>query len=317
MARRSNQKLKLLYLSKILLEQTDDKHGLTLSQISNELSKYGIEAGRKSLYDDMEALRVYGLDVRTKRDRYVRYYIENREFEKAELMLLCDLISQSGILTEKKSNELLRKLKSLGAVNNDSESVAVPKALTEDAYKSLEVICNAISKDKRISFRCFEWNSRKQRILLNGGESFTVSPHKLIFENGKYLLKGFDHTSKTGALFSVDKLLDVALLNKKREVPRAEYVPSAANEQSNLRLRCDNSSAGDIFERFGINVTILSNRDEYFEVSVKTGLNNEFFAWIFRMGGRVSILAPHEAAEQYEKKLVESIKNARLLYEKE
>ena len=79
MSRRSNQKLKLLYLSKILLDMTDERHGLTLTEILRELSKYGIETGRKSLYDDMEALRVYGYDVHSKRDRYVRYYIKNRE----------------------------------------------------------------------------------------------------------------------------------------------------------------------------------------------------------------------------------------------
>ena len=69
MSKKPNQKLKLIYLMKILLERTDENHSLTLSELSDELGKYDISAERKSLYDDIELLRVYGLDIRVKRDR--------------------------------------------------------------------------------------------------------------------------------------------------------------------------------------------------------------------------------------------------------
>ena len=39
-----NQKLKLLYLAKIMQEQTDDTHGLTMSEIIAELEKHDIMA---------------------------------------------------------------------------------------------------------------------------------------------------------------------------------------------------------------------------------------------------------------------------------
>ena len=58
-----NQKIKILYLMKILLENTDDERGMTLEEITNALSSYGIDAERKTLYSDFETLRVYGLDM--------------------------------------------------------------------------------------------------------------------------------------------------------------------------------------------------------------------------------------------------------------
>ena len=57
MAGNTNQKLKLLYLMKILLEQTDEEHTLTINEIISELSKYEIKAERKSIYNDMELLK--------------------------------------------------------------------------------------------------------------------------------------------------------------------------------------------------------------------------------------------------------------------
>ncbi len=61
LAKGTNQKLKLIYLMKIMLEKTDDKHGLTRTEIEQELERYGVTAERKSLYDDFEALRVFGI----------------------------------------------------------------------------------------------------------------------------------------------------------------------------------------------------------------------------------------------------------------
>ena len=60
MAKMPNQKLKLLYLMRILQARTDADHAMTLSEISAELAKYDISAERKSLYDDIEMLKLYG-----------------------------------------------------------------------------------------------------------------------------------------------------------------------------------------------------------------------------------------------------------------
>ena len=62
MPKSSNQKLKLIYLMKILLERTDETHSITMPEIIEALAAYDISAERKSLYNDIENLRVYGLD---------------------------------------------------------------------------------------------------------------------------------------------------------------------------------------------------------------------------------------------------------------
>ena len=85
MAKSQNQKLKLLYIAKYLLENTDENHSVTLNQIIIELKKYGISAERKSLYSDIEALRVFGIDIATVKNKTVGYFIASRDFELPEL----------------------------------------------------------------------------------------------------------------------------------------------------------------------------------------------------------------------------------------
>ena len=49
MSKDSSQKLKILYLMKILYEQTDDNHSITMPQIISALGAYGVNAERKSI----------------------------------------------------------------------------------------------------------------------------------------------------------------------------------------------------------------------------------------------------------------------------
>ena len=59
MPKLSNQKLKLIYLMKILLERTDETHSITMPEIIDALAAYDISAERKSLYNDIKNSRVY------------------------------------------------------------------------------------------------------------------------------------------------------------------------------------------------------------------------------------------------------------------
>ena len=95
MARSSRQKEKLLYLQKIMLEKTDENHALTLNEIKELLGGYGILTERKSLYNDLQVLETFGMDICRTRDTTVRYFVGNRDFEIPELKLLVDAIQSS------------------------------------------------------------------------------------------------------------------------------------------------------------------------------------------------------------------------------
>lgn len=74
MAKSHNQKAKILYLARMLRE-SGENHVLSMQDILAGLTEYGIQAERKSIYDDMETLRDFGMDVRFKRGRPGGYYL--------------------------------------------------------------------------------------------------------------------------------------------------------------------------------------------------------------------------------------------------
>ena len=63
MARSPFQKLKILYVMDYLLKYSDEQHPVTVAQLIAELDARGISAERKSIYDDIDCLREYGLDI--------------------------------------------------------------------------------------------------------------------------------------------------------------------------------------------------------------------------------------------------------------
>lgn len=116
MAKKNNQKLKIMYLREILLERTDKTHSITMPEIISALKEYGVSAERKSIYNDIENLRTLGMDIiGEQRDRTYYYHVENRQFELAELKLLVDSVQCAKFLTKKKSNELIKKIKGLAS----------------------------------------------------------------------------------------------------------------------------------------------------------------------------------------------------------
>lgn len=78
MAKSYNQKVKILYLEKMLRESGEDRV-VTMQEILTKLLECGIQAERKSIYDDIEALRSFGMDVKFRRGRPGGYYLAGQK----------------------------------------------------------------------------------------------------------------------------------------------------------------------------------------------------------------------------------------------
>lgn len=181
MARSSNQKPKLLYLRDIL-QKTDEDHPVSMSRIITLLAQNGVEAERKSIYNDLAVLEQYGMDIQLKPGRGGGYFTTDRYFELPELKLLVDAVQYSRFISAKKSDELIRKLISLAksseekSLNRQIYGYASNKSQNEMVYYSVDSIHDAIAGDRQIRFQYFQWNLKKEQELRHGGSWYVVSP---------------------------------------------------------------------------------------------------------------------------------------------
>ena len=321
MPKSSNQKLKLIYLMKILLERTDETHSITMSEIIDALAAYDISAERKSLYNDIENLRVYGLDViGTQEDRTYSYHIGNRQFELAELKLLVDSVQSAKFITAKKSNELIKKIEGLASKYEASQlhrQVFVAgrvKTMNESIYYNVDRIHTAIAENSRITFQYFQWNVDKKMELRHDGTLYEVSPWSLSWDDENYYLIAYDTCADSIKHYRVDKMDDIEVLDDERDGGKtfekfdpADYSKGVfsmfGGEKATVKLSVDNDCIGVIVDRFGRDIFVTKESDTTFGVSVDIMTSKQFYAWVFGLGGKVRIISPQNVVDEFKKQL--------------
>ena len=315
MARSANQKLKLLYVMDFLLQNTDEAHPATLAQIAAHLERLGVGAERKSLYDDLEALRTYGLDIATAGGgRTSAYYVASRDFELPELKLLVDSVQSSKFITHKKTAALIKKIERLGSVHEARQlqrQVYVAgriKTMNESIYYNVDEIHSGISQGKQIRFRYFSLDVRKERRYHRGGAYYAVSPYALTWDNENYYLVAYDGETEEIRHYRVDRMANISVLDAPRDgleafraLDMAAYSRRVFGMFSGtaepVRMRFDERLVGAVLDRLGADTMLVPDGDGHFTVTASIVLSPQFYAWVFGLGAMAEILAPASAVE--------------------
>ena len=331
MPKATNQKIKLLVLMDLLNRQSDEKHPISVPEMVEALAARGIAAERKSVYDDLEALRLYGMDIELKRGREGGYYVAQRDFELPELKLLVDSIQSSKFITQKKTLALIRKLENLASVHDAQlleRQVYVRsrvKSMNESVYYNVDEIAGAISGDRAIRFRYFDLTLDKKRAYRREGRDYEVSPFALLWDDENYYLLGWDDSIGELRHYRVDRMASISALERERQgkAAFAEVEMSAYTQKvfgmfngrvQRVKLRFARHLAGAVFDRFGRDAMLVPESDgEHFTVTAEVAVSTQFFGWLFGFGDEAEILEPEDVRQQ----LLTQAKSVSALYEKE
>ena len=314
--RGKNQKLKLLYLAKIMQEQTDDTHALTMPEIISELAKYEIDAQRKSIYDDLDALSDFGIEILKYQEGYkTYYYCGARDFELAELHIIADAIASSKFITEKKSKELIRKIEHM-ASNYDAKLIDRDvyvsnrvKNMNESIFYTVDAIQNAIANNHKISFQYFSWNIKGEMELRHDGAFYSISPWALLWDDENYYLVGYDEGVDDFRHYRVDKMLKTSELDENRkgstkfrtldkDIYTKKHFRMFGGKDERVTLLCKNEMANVIIDQFGRDVRLTKVDEEHFRARVDVFVSDQFLGWIIALGGQVVIEGPDNVRER-------------------
>ncbi|OGO88421.1 MAG: hypothetical protein A2Y15_01240 [Clostridiales bacterium GWF2_36_10] len=325
MAKTKNQKLKILYILDAL-KKTDEKSPITVNALIEMLSDNGISAERKSIYDDLEALEIFGYDVIRTKGRNCGVFLGEREFELPELKLLVDAVQSSKFITEKKSARLIEKLAALAGGGDQTtilkRQVLIQgriKAQNESIFNSIDRIHLAIAENKMISFSYYTYiveNGKIKRISRHEGKKYIVSPWSLTWDDEFYYLLAHDEKNNMIKHFRIDKMADISLTRRIRKgkllfgvtgisgYTKSTFSMFGGNDES-VRISCDNSLIGVVIDRYGNDIPILKESNERFIFTAKVKVSPQFFAWIFSFGKGMEIVYPNNVVEQMKASLKE------------
>lgn len=316
MAKSAGQKLKLLYIVKLLSESTDERHPVSTTDIIAYLDANGIHSERKSIYDDIDKLCQFGYDIIQIHSRLGGgYYMAGRDFELAELKLLVDAVQASRFITTRKSRSLIKKLEQMagkydaGKLQRQVYVAGRIKTENESVYYNVDSIHRAIQENRQIRFQYLDWNLKKQLVPRANAER-TVSPWALIWREENYYLAAYDSADSVMKHFRVDKMGKAEVLEQKREgveqfsqIDPASYTNQTfgmySGDEESVTLQFPNRLVGVVLDRFGKDADIRPMTDRIFRVRVKVAVSGQFFGWLAGIGREAVVISPASVKEQY------------------
>ena len=313
MPKSDNQKLKIFDILDYLQKNSHENHPVRASDLIAMLDRqHNISCDRKTVYSDIAALQDYGIDIISLPGKNGGYYIASRNFELPELKLLIDAVQSSRYLTEKKSKELIEKL--LTQCNEQDaklmkRNVLVSgrvKSMNETIYYSVDTIQEAISQNKQITFRYFDWDFGGKRKFRE--KAYVASPYGLCQDNENcYLLAFSDRHGITS--YRVDRMMDISLLESPR-TPCPELTGKALHDHANrlfqmysgdavdVKLQFHNSLINVVVDRFGKDIMLIPDGSEHFNFTVRVAVSPMFLSWVMGFGAKAKILYPQSVADE-------------------
>ena len=312
MPKSDNQKLKIFYILDYLERNSNEQHPIRASELIGMLDRqHDIRCDRKTVYSDIAALQQYGIDIVSVPGKNGGYYIASRNFELPELKLLIDAVQSSRYLTEKKSRELIEKLCSQ-CNEQDAKlmrrTVLVSgrvKSMNETIYYNVDAIQDAITRNKQIRFRYFDWDFGGKRKYRD--KEYLASPYGLCQDHENcYLLAFSDRHGVTS--YRVDRMSDIQPQEADR-IPCPELTGKALHDHANrlfqmysgdaldVKMRFHRSLLNVVIDRFGKETMLIPDGEEYFNFTVKVAISPMFLSWVIGFGAKAKILYPQSVAD--------------------
>ncbi len=302
----------LLLLRQYLYQQTDEQHPVSVTDILAFWQQHGIQAGRKSVYTDIELLQNAGMDIVCVKSSQNKYFVGQRLFELPELKLLVDAVESSRFITEKKSTALIKKLGHLTStaqaeqLNRRIYMGGTPKPENESIYYNVDTIHNAVQKKQQITFQYFEYTPKKEKILKHDGYKYRFSPYAMIWNRDCYYAVGWSEKHGKIAQFRVDRMTAVEPLEQTAvqtlDFDPAEYVRKVfgmyPDNLCTVELLCDNEIMRSVIDRFGENVQTETVDEQHFRATVEVAPSPPFFSWVFTFSGKIRIVSPAAVLEE-------------------
>ena len=322
MPKSDNQKLKIFYILDYLQRNSHQDHPVRASELIAMLeNKHHIACERKTIYSDIAALQDLGVDIVSIPGKNGGYYIASRNFELPELKLLIDAVQSSRFLTEKKSRELIEKLCNQCSVydarlmRRDVLVSGRVKSMNETIYYNVDAIQDAISQNRQIRFRYFDWGIDGKRRYRD--KECIASPYGLCQDNENCYLLG--HSVRHGITsYRVDRMADIRTLDEAR-TPCPELTGKALTEHANrlfqmfsgdstdVKLRFHRSLVNVVVDRFGRDVLLIPDGEEHFVFTAQVAVSPMFLSWVIGFGSKAKILHPQSVVDACRQMCLEAL----------
>ncbi len=346
-----SKKLLIINILDILKKYTDENHRLSQKEIADILkTEYDMTVNRKAIKRNLMDLIEFGYEIEYSEsvrmipnkatgeleESYILsdFYLV-RDFTDSELRLLIDSLLFSKHLPYSQCRELIEKLEGLSNQYFRSrvkhiQTMPNLSLHTGQLFYTIEVLDEAISKGRQISFTYNEYDTDKKlhpRKDSDGkARKYIINPYQIAATNGRYYLicnyDKYDNVSN----YRLDRITNIKMLETPIkpmktvkglengfDLPKhmAEHIYMFTGESRIVTYRAKKYLLNDIIDWFGGGVTFFDETDE--DVSVRVRVNFAAMRrWALQYALHAKILSPEPLAEQVKEDIKEAAENYNL-----
>lgn len=323
----NSKNFRLLTLKNILTKYSDDDHPLSSAKIIKLMkNESDINCTRKTIYNEINSLIDFGMDINKFEDRKKGVYLGARRFEIAEIRLLIDAVLTAKFITPKKTKELIEKLYSnlsvyqIESLNQQIHIDTDTKYDNEEIYYNVDHINEAILKHKKIRFLYKHKTLRNNHLAISEGKIFTVSPYALIWSNDRYYLTANNDKYKNLSNYRLEKMSKVELLNEnirpieevsdyKGKFDVIDYIKKNINmfpgEKEILELVCKSEFFEILSDKFGKNIKCKKTDRDEFTVKLEIYNSKALIDWLVGNATRIKVKSPKHIYDKVREKIIE------------
>ena len=306
----------------ILRENSDENHILSVKDIQALLeARYGLVLERRAIYSNLEILAQQGYEISDFKDNGKGYYLVSRQFDKGEVLLLCNAIHASHFISQKQSKKLIDALLATQSKYDQKEftdKVYMPnpqKTENKQLMFNVEIVSEAIRERRMLQFTYLKYGKDK-KLVARRPEPYLVEPRYIVYADSKaYMIITSPHHDGF-AHYRLDKVADAIVLNEKskklpKDMDAYEYARNKlfmySGEMETVTLRCDEKVVDQMIDIFGTEMNIAFGDDGFFTINVKTSetgalyLAQQFMEYI-------EILNPVELREKFKANLKKAVR---------
>ncbi|MDY3235201.1 MAG: WYL domain-containing protein, partial [Erysipelotrichaceae bacterium] len=202
----------------ILIENTDQDHCMPRREIERRLLEdYGISIKRKTFSLIIRDIQEFGFTVVY--DSHRRgYYLERFFLDQGEIILLCSMIHCLGFISIPESEQLIQKLMRLTSRYKKSELRTnifhsnEKKTLHKDFITQVELLMNAIAKNRKVTFDYCHYRLDKELHQANSTQ-IIVEPRYITFANSEFYLVATGGILPGFMQYRMDRIINLRMLD--------------------------------------------------------------------------------------------------------
>lgn len=299
-----------LWMERILKEEADISHPMSMPALQARLKEEGVEADRRTVYSAIKNINdIQGDIIHFTRSPSQGYYMD-APFSASEAFFLLDAIYESSALSKKEAENLASDIRSQ---MTKGEKDLLPRNMSrrntkkgESLLPMIDILLQAIKTGTIVEFYYFDLDVSGEKKYRKNKKRYRLTPYAVVSNGGRFYCIFYDQKHQGFSNYRLDKI-DKLLLTEEQEDPvhfdLEAHLRSSFNMYSgksttvNIRFDKDMSSlVQDQFDRE--NVIVRETDDTSFTASIKTAITPTLLAWILQFRKRLKVLGPEELTQQ-------------------